>query len=211
MLRRCVWSRNIKNGCSIYIYDISRLRVNIILTFTSGYPQWSLSLRFAHQKPCMRLSSLPYALHAPPISFSIYISRTIFVERYTSVSSSLCSFIHSHVTPSLLDQNILLNTLLCILIVVMFMYSYWQLCSVLYTRCQLAFSGHPDWDFSVLFPQLQGKYQGIPRKEGARLALFQISEFCCSMYCLCRLCCSMYCLCVNVYCTTATGCQPNCS
>jgi hypothetical protein len=25
------------------------------------------------------------------------------------------------------------------------------------------------------------------------------------------LCCSAYCLCVNVYCTTATGCQPNCS
>jgi len=25
------------------------------------------------------------------------------------------------------------------------------------------------------------------------------------------LCCSMYCLCVNVYCTTATGCQPNCN
>jgi len=30
VLRRCVWSRNIKNGCSIYIYDISRLRVNIL-------------------------------------------------------------------------------------------------------------------------------------------------------------------------------------
>jgi len=28
VLRRRVWSRNIKNGCSIYIYDISRLRVN---------------------------------------------------------------------------------------------------------------------------------------------------------------------------------------
>jgi hypothetical protein len=25
------------------------------------------------------------------------------------------------------------------------------------------------------------------------------------------ICCSMHCLCVNVYCTTATGCQPNCS
>jgi len=27
VLRRCVWSRNIKNGCSIYIYiyDISHL------------------------------------------------------------------------------------------------------------------------------------------------------------------------------------------
>jgi len=31
------------------------------------------------------------------------------------------------------------------------------------------------------------------------------------MYCLCRLCCSVSCLCVNVYCTTATRCQPNCS
>jgi len=28
VLRRCVWSRNIKNRCSIYIYDISNLRVN---------------------------------------------------------------------------------------------------------------------------------------------------------------------------------------
>ena len=25
------------------------------------------------------------------------------------------------------------------------------------------------------------------------------------------LCCSVCCLCVNVYCTAATGCQPNCS
>jgi len=29
VLRRCVWSRNIKNGCSIYIYDISHLRVKL--------------------------------------------------------------------------------------------------------------------------------------------------------------------------------------
>ena len=28
MLRRCVWSRNIKNRRSIYIYDISSLRIN---------------------------------------------------------------------------------------------------------------------------------------------------------------------------------------
>jgi hypothetical protein len=31
-----------------------------------------------------------------------------------------------------------------------------------------------------------------------------------SRYCV-SLCCSVYCLCVYVYCTTATGCQPNCS
>ena len=46
---------------------------------------------------------------------------------------------------------------------------------------------------------------------GARSALFLISEMCCSSYCFCRLCCSMYCLFVNVYCTTAIGCQSNCS
>jgi len=32
----------------------------------------------------------------------------------------------------------------------------------------------------------------------------------CSVYSV-SLYCSMYCLCVNVYCTTDTGCQPNCS
>ena len=32
----------------------------------------------------------------------------------------------------------------------------------------------------------------------------------CSVYSV-SFCCSMYCLCVNVYCATATGCQPNCS
>ena len=31
----------------------------------------------------------------------------------------------------------------------------------------------------------------------------------CSVYFV-SLCYSAYCLCVNVYCTTATGCQPNC-
>jgi hypothetical protein len=29
VLLRCVWSRNIKNRCSIYIYDISSLKVNV--------------------------------------------------------------------------------------------------------------------------------------------------------------------------------------
>jgi len=32
----------------------------------------------------------------------------------------------------------------------------------------------------------------------------------CSGYSV-SLCCSVYCFCVNVYCTVATGCQPNCS
>jgi hypothetical protein len=101
----------------------------------------------------------------------------------------------------------------CILIV-MFMYSCCYISSVLYilfSTCQLAFFGYPEWVFSVLFLQLQGKYQGLTRKYRARPALFPINKLYCSMYCLWRMCCSMYCLCVNVYCTTATACQPNCS
>ena len=40
-----------------------------------------------------------------------FITRTILGEQYRSLSSSLCSFIHSPVTPSLLAPNIHLNTL----------------------------------------------------------------------------------------------------
>ena len=34
---------------------------------------------------------------------------------------------------------------------------------------------------------------------------------CVPFYVSVSLCRSVYCLCVNVYCTAATGCQPNCS
>ena len=61
------------------------IHLNIILPSKPGPPKWSLSLRFPHQKPCTRLSSPPYALHAPPISFfSILITRTILGEQYRS-------------------------------------------------------------------------------------------------------------------------------
>jgi hypothetical protein len=35
--------------------------------------------------------------------------------------------------------------------------------------------------------------------------------YACSVLSIVSLLCSVYCLCVNVYCTTATGCKPNCS
>ena len=53
------------------------------------------------------LSSPPYA----PLIFLDFITRTILGEQYRSFSSSLCSFLHSHVTSSLLGSNILLSTL----------------------------------------------------------------------------------------------------
>ena len=40
-----------------------------------------------------------------------FITRTILGEEYRSLSSSLCSFLHSPVTLSLLGSNILLSTL----------------------------------------------------------------------------------------------------
>ena len=42
------------------------------------------------------------------------------------------------------------------------------------------------------------------------LCVFLLLCMLCSVYSI-SLCFSVYCLCVNVYCTTATGCQPNCS
>jgi hypothetical protein len=52
--RRCVWSRNIKNRCSIYIYDISNLRVNYFtlltaITLVQKYRLWK-SERFRNLK-----------------------------------------------------------------------------------------------------------------------------------------------------------------
>ena len=40
-----------------------------------------------------------------------FITRTILGEQYRSLSSTLCNFLHSPVTPSLLGPNILLNAL----------------------------------------------------------------------------------------------------
>jgi hypothetical protein len=68
-----------------------------------------------------------------------------------------------------------------------------------------------------VFPCFFLSCKGITRKDGERPALFPISLTTLGsnprkrFYQSCQLCCHMYCLCVNVYCTTATGCQPNCS
>ena len=69
---------------------------------------------------------------------------------------------------------------------------------------------------------LSCKANAKPRKDGARSALFLVSELCCYMYCFfwsivlfCVLFLSIalfyYSFFVHVYCTTATGCHPNCS
>ena len=55
---------------------------------------------------------LPHTRYMPRPSHSLdFITRTIFVEEYRSLSSSLRSFLHSHATSSLVGPNIPLSTL----------------------------------------------------------------------------------------------------
>ena len=83
----------------------------IILPSTSGFPKWSLSPRFPHQIPVCTSSHPVRATCPAHLILLDFITRTILGEQYRLLSSSLCSFLHSPVTPSLLSPNIPLNTL----------------------------------------------------------------------------------------------------
>ena len=74
-----------------------KTHLNIILPSTPGSSKWSLSIRFPHQNTVR--ASLSYTC---PTHFILnFITRTILGEGYRSLSSSLCSFLHSPITSSL--------------------------------------------------------------------------------------------------------------
>ena len=71
-----------------------------------GSSKWSLSLRFLTKT----LSTPPICATCPAhLTLLSFITR-IVDEEYKSLSSSLCSFLYSLITSSLLGPNILLST-----------------------------------------------------------------------------------------------------
>ena len=88
-----------------------KIYFNVILQLMLESSKWSLSLRFLHQNPPC---TLPFTIRATCPAYLIpldMIERIIYVDQYKSWRSSLCSSLHSPVTPSLLGSNILLSTL----------------------------------------------------------------------------------------------------
>ena len=85
--------------------------LNIILPSKPGSPQWSLSHRFPHKNPAHASPSPIRATCPARLILLDFITRTILGEEYRTLSYSLCSFLHSPVTSSLLGPNVLLNTL----------------------------------------------------------------------------------------------------
>ena len=92
-------------------FHFRKIHLNIILPSMPGSPKRSPSLRFPHQNPVygsflLHMRYMPRLYH----SSRFYHPNNIGWE-YRSLSSSLCSILHSLVTSSLLGPNILFNAL----------------------------------------------------------------------------------------------------
>ena len=83
-----------------------KIHFNITLPFIPGSSKCTISLRSPYQIP-VYTSPLPIRATCP--THLDLITRMIFGEQYTSLSSSFCS-LHSPVTSSLLDSNPTLST-----------------------------------------------------------------------------------------------------
>jgi len=75
-----------------------KIRLNIILPSTPGSPKQSLSFRFPHQNPVYASFLHIRATYPAHLILLDFITRTILGVECRSLSSSLCSFLHSTVT-----------------------------------------------------------------------------------------------------------------
>ena len=87
------------------------IHLNIILLSTSWPPNGVFPSGVPTTTLCTPLPSFIHATCPAHLILLNFITRIILSEEYRSLSSSLCDFLHSPVTPSLLGPNVLLNTL----------------------------------------------------------------------------------------------------
>jgi hypothetical protein len=103
-----LWARLIQ---SMPLSNFSKIYFNIVLPSIRGFQiglfHWSFLIKTLY---ATRLSPIRSTCLAHLILLYSIIRRTLG-EEYRSLSSSLCSLLHSPVTSSLLDPNILLSTL----------------------------------------------------------------------------------------------------
>ena len=99
------------NPVHIPTSHLIEIHPNIIHPSTPRSPQWLLPSGFPTKTSYTFLSSPIRATCPAHLILLHFITRTILGEQYKSFSSSLCSFLHSPVTSSLLGPNILLNTM----------------------------------------------------------------------------------------------------
>ena len=75
------------------------IHLNIILQSRPGSYMWSHFLRFPHKTPVYASTLLIRATSPAQLILLDLITQTILGEEYRSLSFSLCSFLHSPVTP----------------------------------------------------------------------------------------------------------------
>jgi len=86
-----------------------KIHCNIIFPPNPGCSKWTLSLRFSYQNPVYTSPLLIHATCPTHLIILDLITRTILGEQYRSLSTSVCSFLHSPVTSSHFYPNILLS------------------------------------------------------------------------------------------------------
>ena len=88
-----------------------KIHLNIILFSTPWSSKWSVSHTFPHQNAVFIFFSSICATCPGHLILLNLITQIMFGEEYISLSSSLCSLLHTHFTSSYLGTNILLSTL----------------------------------------------------------------------------------------------------
>ena len=96
------WARSIQSMPPSHFLWI---HLNIALPSMPGSSKWSLSLRFPHHLPCIRLPSSLYALHAPPISFFSILSPEQYWAKSTDHLVPHYVFFSTPLLPLLLRPN----------------------------------------------------------------------------------------------------------